>query len=86
MAFESQNPIPPNDQVVPQIISEIVELEHDVIAISAVMVRSDGSITTRMAFMEGQKLPLLAGVTLHHNDLCRAISDDRAHNIVRNRP
>jgi hypothetical protein len=66
----------PNEEVVPQIISEIVELEADCVAIAAVMVMKDGTIRTRRAFMDGQKLPLLAGVTLQHNDFCRAVSDD----------
>ena len=73
----------PEHEVVPQIISEIVGLEAEVTAISAVMVLKDGTIRTKMAFMEGTKLSLLAGVTLHHNDICRAISDDRLHNQVR---
>lgn len=72
--------LPPNDQVVPQIVSEIVELEPDVVAISCVMVMKNGSIKTRNAFMEGHKLPLLAGVTLHQHDLCRTISDEPWNN------
>ena len=71
----------PNDQVVPQIISEIVELEAECVAISCVMVMKDGTIRTRNAYMEGHKLPLLAGVTLHQNDFCRTISDE-PRNIV----
>jgi len=65
-----------NDQVVPQIVSEIVELEADCVAIAAVMVMKDGTICTRRAYMEGHKLPLLAGVSLQHNDFCRDISDE----------
>lgn len=66
----------PNAEVVPQIVSEIVDLEHECVAISCVMVLRDGTIRTKRAFMEGQKLPLLAGVTLHHSDMCRDISNE----------
>lgn len=47
----------PNDQVVPQIISEIVQIESDVVAIAATMVLKNGTIRTLNAFMEGTKLP-----------------------------
>lgn len=64
----------PNHEVVPQIISEIVDLEHEIVAISCIMVMKSGEIKTRLAFTEGQKLRLLAGVTLHPHDLCETIS------------
>ena len=53
MAFDRSLP---NDEIVPQIISEIVGLENDVVAISCVMVMRDGQIKTKVAFMEGTKL------------------------------
>ena len=63
----------PNHEVVPQIISEIVGIENEIAAISAVMVMKDGQVKTRVAYMEGTRLALLAGVTLHQQDLCRMI-------------
>lgn len=74
----------PNDQVVPQIISEIVEIESNVVAIAATMVLRDGTIRTLNAFMEGHKLPLLAGMSLHQNDMCRVISNE-PNNMARGR-
>ena len=66
----------PNHEVVPQIISEIVALEAEVVAISCVMVMKNGEIKTREAFMEGHKLPLVAGVALNFHDMCQTISHD----------
>lgn len=66
MAFDNTLP---NHEVVPQIISEIMELEPRVRAIAAVMVMDDGTLKTRSAFMEGTKLPLLAGADLLHHGL-----------------
>lgn len=74
----------PNDQVVPQIISEIVQIESDVVAIAATMVLKNGTIRTLNAFMEGTKLPLLAGMSLHQNDMCRVISNE-PNNMVTGR-
>lgn len=66
MAFEKNLP---NHEVVPQIISEIVELEPRVRAIACVMVLENGTLRTRSAYMEGTKLTLLAGADLLHNGL-----------------
>lgn len=63
----------PNHEVVPQIVSEIVQMEPNVRAIAAVMVMDDGTLRTRTAFMEGNKLPLLAGVDLLHNGMLQMI-------------
>lgn len=75
----------PNEEIVPQIISEVVELEHAIQAIAVVMVMPNGSIKTKLAFKEGNKLPLLAGVDLFHDDLRRQIgieSDQPPQNIL----
>lgn len=59
----------PNNEVVPQIISEIVELEPRVQAIACVMILDDGSATIRTAFKEGTKIMLLGGATLLLGDV-----------------
>lgn len=59
----------PQHEIVPQIVSEVVELEPQISAIAVVMVMKDGDITTRMCFLEGQKFALIAGVTAFQNDM-----------------
>lgn len=59
----------PNNEVVPQIISEIVALEPRVKAIACVMILDDDSATIRIAFMEGTKIMLLGGATLLLSDV-----------------
>lgn len=53
----------PEHELVPQIVSEIVNEEVEIAAIAVVMVMKDGNIKTRMAYTEGNKFPLIAGVT-----------------------
>lgn len=64
----------PNTEVVPQIISELVELEPEIVAIGAVMVMKDGSLKTKLAYMEGTRLMLLSGVRLFEHDFLHDIS------------
>jgi hypothetical protein len=71
----------PEHEVVPQIISEVVGLEHSIKAIACVMVMEDGSIKTKHAYTEGQRLLLLAGLSLQQNELCRSISTE-PHNVL----
>lgn len=63
----------PENEIVPQIISEVVELEPGIKAIAVVMVMDDGCVTTRMAYKEGTRLLLLAGVDLFHHQLIEII-------------
>lgn len=66
----------PNHEVVPQIISEIVELEPRVRAIAAVMVLEDGTLRVRTAFMEETKFVLLAAADLLHAGLRKTIEEE----------
>lgn len=66
----------PNAEIVPQIVSEVVSFEHEIVAISVTMVMKDGRVESRNGFTEGQKLPLLAGTVLTHSNLVSLIQSD----------
>lgn len=59
----------PQHEMVPQIISEIVDAEPHIAAMAVVMVMKCGNITTRTVFLEGQKFALVAGVTAYQHDI-----------------
>jgi len=71
----SKEPELPEHELIPQIVSEIVDHEADMVAISCIMVMKNGSICTRLAYKDNTRLILLAGVTLHHHDLISAITE-----------
>jgi hypothetical protein len=54
------------DRQLHEIASEIEGflLSGDVLAVAAVIVKGDGSLTTRLRYLPGGKLPMLAGMTL----------------------
>ena len=75
----------PEHEMIPQLISETLALEHAIQAIGIVMVMPNGLIKTKLAFKEGQKLSLLAGVDLFHADLRSQIAidpDNAPENLV----
>lgn len=59
----------PAHEMIPQIVSEIVDMEHEAVAIACIMVRKDGNISTKMAYNEGTKLLLLAGLEVFSHDM-----------------
>lgn len=56
----------PDEQLVPQVISEICDLESGIEAIGVVMLMKDGSIKFKQAIPPGHKLSMLAATDVFH--------------------
>lgn len=59
----------PEHEMVPQIISEIVEDEGHIAAIAVVMVMKCGTVRNKFAYVNNTKFSLLAGTHLLQTDL-----------------
>lgn len=66
----------PEHDMIPQIMAEMVEEEmrQNIKAIAIVWVKADGSLGTQIAFTQGEKFPIMAGLTLLHHDIAARLT------------